>query len=114
MLAAVAQAFRGFVLTHPGRYAATVGVEPTGPDDPVAVAEARLLDSFAAVLCSYPLPPQERVHALRALRSVFHGFATLQVDGGFQRSTDVDDSFAWLVSLVDQGLHATSSREQQA
>jgi hypothetical protein len=43
-------------------------------------------------------------HALRALRSVFHGFATLQATGGFQWSADIDESFEWLIDLVDRGL----------
>src|SRR3954466_288613 len=65
-LAAAARAFRDFVLSHPGRYAATIGVEPTGPDDPVAVAGQRLLGSFTAVLRAYPVGPDETDHALRA------------------------------------------------
>ncbi len=35
-------------------------------------------------------------HALRTLRSLCHGFATLQADNGFQSSADIDDSFEWL------------------
>lgn len=103
-LTAAADAFRGFVLAHPGRYAATIGVEPIGPDDPIADAGARLLGSFAAVLRAYPLPADQFDHALRALRSALHGFATLQVGDAFRWSTDVDASFAWLVDLLDRGL----------
>jgi AcrR family transcriptional regulator len=109
-LAAAARAFRDFVLSHPGRYAATIGVEPTGPDDPLAVAGERLLGSFAAVLRAYPVGPGEMGHALRALRSSFHGFATLQSAHGFQWSADVDESFEWLITLLDHGLSALSSR----
>lgn len=112
-LAAAARAFRDFVLTHPGRYAATVGVEPTRPDDPIAVAGARLLDSFTAVLRSYPVGPDETDHALRALRSFFHGFATLQSANGFQWSADVDESFEWLIDLVDRGLRCRRPRSDE-
>ncbi len=49
-------------------------------------------------------------HALRALRSFLHGFATLQSANGFQWSTDTDDSFEWLITFVDQGLRSMSSR----
>ncbi|MFC6083881.1 WHG domain-containing protein [Sphaerisporangium aureirubrum] len=108
-LAAAARAFRDFVLTHPGRYAATIGVEPTGPDDPIAVAGSRLLDSFTAVLRAYTLAPDEMDHALRALRSFFHGFATLQSANAFQWSADVDESFEWLITLVDRGLRHAST-----
>jgi len=107
-LAAAARALRDFVLTHPGRYAATIGLTPTGPDDPIALAEMRGLGPFEAVLRGYDIAPQEMTHALRALRSVFHGFATLQASGGFQWSTDKDESFEWLIDLVDRGLSSTS------
>lgn len=105
-LTAAARSFRDFVVAHPGRYAATVGLHASGPDDPIAVAGARLLGSFACVLESYDVPSTETVHALRALRSVFHGFATLQAANGFRWSADVDESLEWLVALVDGGLRS--------
>lgn len=108
-LAAAARALRDFVLDHPGRYAATIGLVPTGPGDPLAVAEARGLGSLEAVLRGYDIPPEEMTHALRALRSVFHGFATLQSARGFQWSTDIDESFEWLVDLTDRGLRSRST-----
>jgi AcrR family transcriptional regulator len=96
-LGAAAYALRDFVLAHPGRYAATIGRTPTGPDDPIAVAARRGLRG-------YHIAPEDMTHALRALRSVFHGFATLQATGGFQWSADIDESFEWLIDLVDRGL----------
>ncbi len=107
-LAAAAQTTRAYVMRHPGRYAATVGIRPDGPDDPLAVALARTLDSFAAVLRGYRLPPGDTIHALRMLRSVLHGFATLEASDGFQMGTDVDESFAWMVAFVDRGLRAST------
>lgn len=105
-LAAAARALRGFVLEHPGRYAATVGAAPAGPEDPIALSAIRSLQPFEAVLRGYDIAPEDMTHALRALRSVFHGFATLQATGGFQWATDVDTSFDWLIDLVDLGLRA--------
>jgi len=105
-LAAAAQTVRTFVKAHPGRYAATVGATPAGPDDPLALAMARTLDSFAAVLHGYTIPPDQRVHAVRMLRSVLHGFVTLETANGFQMDTDVDGSFAWVIAFIDRGLRA--------
>ncbi|MEV5086249.1 TetR-like C-terminal domain-containing protein, partial [Streptomyces sp. NPDC056159] len=45
-------------------------------------------------------------HALRMLRSLCHGFATLQSAGGFQWSADIDESFEWLIAFADRGLRA--------
>ena len=108
-LAAAARAFRDYVITHPGRYAATIGIEATGPDDPMAAAGVQALSAFTAVLRSYGVGPQDMDHALRALRSAFHGFATLQSVGGFQWSADVDESFEWLITFLDRGLLSVSS-----
>jgi AcrR family transcriptional regulator len=103
-LAAAARAFRAFVLAHPGRYAATIGTEPTGPDDPLAEAGQRLLAGFRAVLRGYDIAEADTDHALRLLRSLCHGFATLQAANAFQWSTDVDESFEWLIAFADRGL----------
>lgn len=103
-LVCAACAFRDFVITHPGRYAATVGVDPTGPQDPVAVAGARLLGAFSSALGTYDVAPHDTVHALRALRSAFHGFSMLQAAQGFRWSADVEASFEWLIGLLDAGL----------
>ena len=105
-LRAAARALRDFVLAHPGRYAATLGLDLTGPDDPLALAAARSLAPFTAVLRGYDIAPADTTHALRALRSIFHGFATIEAGGGFRWSTDTDESFEWLVDLVDLGLRA--------
>jgi AcrR family transcriptional regulator len=103
-LAAGMRALRGFVLSHPGRYAATNGTEPLGPDDPLVAARERMEASFAAILRGYRIEPENLVHAMRTVRSLFHGFATLEAEHGFRRPTDVDESFEWMIALVDRGL----------
>jgi hypothetical protein len=95
---------RAYVKEHPGRYAATIGIRPDGPGDPLTAASERLLTSFAAVLHGYRIAPEREVHAMRTLRAVLHGFATLEAAGGFQMGTDVDESFAWMVGFLDRGL----------
>ncbi|MFH8345064.1 TetR/AcrR family transcriptional regulator [Streptomyces sp. NPDC018045] len=105
-LAAAARAFRTFVLEHPGRYAATIGRQPSGPDDPLAAAGQRLLSTFTAVLRGYEIAASDVDHALRMLRSLCHGFATLQAADGFRWSADVDESFEWLITFADRGLRA--------
>jgi AcrR family transcriptional regulator len=105
-LAAAARSFRAFVIEHPGRYAATLGMEPLGPDDPLAAAAGRLLAAFTGVLRGYDIAEADVDHALRTLRSLCHGYATLQAANGFQLGTDVDESFDWLIAFADRGLRA--------
>lgn len=103
-LAAFATAFRDFVTGHPGRYAATVGAEFTAPDDPLLPASARILGTIAAVLTGYGIPADKMDHALRAMRSTFHGFATLQAANAFQWTGNPDETFHWMIEFVDRGL----------
>jgi len=107
-LAAAAHAMRAYVKEHPGRYAAGNGAQPTGPDDPLIPAANRLLGSLSAVLRGYQLEPSDEIHALRMLRSILHGFATIEATGGFQFDTDIDESFTWMVDLIDRGLQTLS------
>ncbi len=108
-LAAAAQSLRAYVKEHPGRYAAWNAALPTGPDDALIAASNRLLGSLSAVLRGYQLEPSDEIHALRMLRSMLHGFATIEVTGGFQFDTDVDESFRWMVNLIDRGLQSLAA-----
>ncbi|MET0406523.1 MAG: WHG domain-containing protein [Cystobacter sp.] len=111
-LSAAAQTLRAFALEHPGRYSATLRVDMGGADEPLAAAGARVLESLAAVLAGYPIAPTDSIHALRMLRSLFHGFAVIEAAGGFQMKTDVDDSFEWLIDFLDRGLRQLSTGER--
>lgn len=59
------------------------------------------------MLVGYTIDPAETTHALRMLRSLFHGSAVLQAAGGFQLETDVDSS-EWLIDFVHCGLQHPS------
>src|SRR3954463_5720660 len=108
-LTAGAHAMRTYVREPPGRYAAGNAARPTGPDDPLIPGIERVLASWAAMLRGYRLDSDQEIHAMRMLRSLLHGFATLEVSGGVQIDTDVDDSFNWLIDFLDHGLTATTT-----
>jgi AcrR family transcriptional regulator len=105
-LVAGAQAMRRYVLDHPGRYAIGNAAKVTGSDDPLLPAIQRVIMSWSAMLHGYHLDPGQEIHALRMLRSVLHGFATLEADGSFQFATDIEESFTWMLGFLDQGLAA--------
>ncbi len=105
-LRAAAQTMRTYAEQHPGRYAAINRAHPAGPNDPLVAAQHRLLDSFAATLMGYRLDPTTKVHALRMVRSMLHGFVTLDAAHEFQLETDVNDSFTWMTQFIDHGLKA--------
>ncbi|WP_439656612.1 TetR-like C-terminal domain-containing protein [Lentzea sp. HUAS TT2] len=108
-LTAGAHAMRAYVKEHPGRYAAGNAARPSGPDDPLAAAAGRVLESWTAMLRGYRIGAGEEIHALRMVRSVLHGFATLEANGGFQMDTPVEDSFTWMIDFIDHGLRSLES-----
>ena len=95
---------RTYVKDHPGRYAAGNAARPAGPGDPLIPADARVVASWAAMLRGYRLEAGQEIHALRMLRSILHGFATLEAAGGFRLDAEVDDSFTWMITFIDRGL----------
>jgi AcrR family transcriptional regulator len=103
-LAALARACRAYVTVHPGRYAATVGAELAGPDDPLLAASARVIELTASVLRGYAIPEPALVHQIRIIRCALHGWCMLQLTSGFQWSGDVEESFGELISFMDRGL----------
>lgn len=102
---------RGYATRHPGRYASTTGAEFSGPDDPLLAASTRVMGSISAVLSGYGIPAGERDHAIRSLRCMIHGFASLQAANGFQWASDPEESFAWMIRFIDAGLRATAKQE---
>ena len=107
------QAMRAWVLAHPGRYAAGNVAAVRGPDDPFIPAVQRVLASWAAMLHGYHLDPDQEIHALRMLRSMLHGFATLEAAGSFQIAADVEVSFTWMLDFIDNGLRVHQAEAAQ-
>lgn len=102
----IAQAYRGYIKENPDLYTLTLrasGTE-TQPDAELAALEARTVQVVLAVLASFGLQGEDALHATRGLRSLVHGFATLEVAGGFGLPLDCDESFRRLVKLFMDGL----------
>jgi AcrR family transcriptional regulator len=108
-LRALVTATRAYVTTHPGRYAATIGAEFTGPDDPLLAASTRVLGSIAAVLRGYGIREEEMDHAIRTIRCLIHGFAALQAGSAFHWTGDPEDSFDWMIQFIDAGLRGAQA-----
>lgn len=103
---ALAAAYRRFIMQRPGLYAETV-TSPRlyAPDDPeLREAEGAALEPVMAVLASLGVTGEDAIHAARGLRSVAHGFATLQQSGGLGMQVDPDESFRRLVHAVVHAL----------
>jgi AcrR family transcriptional regulator len=111
LFAAVAQAFRGYVKEFPGLYISTLrssaNQELRGQD--LVCEEERVLRVGTAVMSSLGLEGEDAIHGLRAFRSIIHGFATLEIAGGFGFPQDCDESFRRLVHATAAGLRNQQS-----
>jgi AcrR family transcriptional regulator len=108
----LADAYRAFVKRRPGTYAATMVTAPKN-DPAMEAAASNIVETILSVLSGYGLDRREGLHAIRALRSTVHGFAALEIAGGFGIPLDVDKSFEWLVSALLAGLSAACSQRSR-
>jgi len=100
---ALANAYRAYAREAPGRYALTVQALDPGDQEVQALAQ-QLVDVVRAVLAPYRLSEEVAIHAIRGLRSIVHGFISLEVAGGFAMPVDLEASFHWLINLFIAGL----------
>ena len=107
---ALAEAYRAYVKEHTGLY--MTGLRSSGLQTPIdaelQTAQERVVQIALAVVGSFGLHGEAALHAVRGLRSIVHGFATLEVAGGFGLPLDCDESFQQLVKMFVTGLQAAS------
>jgi AcrR family transcriptional regulator len=102
-LSSISDAYRAWVLEHPGRYA-TGQVAPTPGDAEDEAASRAVVEVITDVLAGYRLADDDAIDAARMLRSALHGFTTLESIGGFGLPVDVDRSFQRLIGGLDRAL----------
>lgn len=114
LVMSVMQAFRSYIKEFTGLYLSTLRVSGMQEDaDPrLQQEEARSVKVGMAVMASFGLQGEAAIHAVRAFRSMVHGFATLEVYGGFGMPLDLDESFARLVDLFIAGLQKQSEERR--
>jgi AcrR family transcriptional regulator len=103
------RAYRDFVLSHPGRYAASV--ETPDPNDPRRLeAVGRLARVLINVFSQIGLTEGDARRAARLLRAAVHGYSTLELYGAWQTSLDNDATFDWLLDVILEGLTSGTRR----
>ena len=100
---ALAYAYRAYARETPGRYALTLQAPDPADQKSQAMAQ-QIIEVILAVLAPYKLGEEDAIHAIRGLRSIVHGFISLEVAGGFGMPVDLDASFHWLITLFIAGL----------
>jgi AcrR family transcriptional regulator len=107
---AIGEAYRAFAREHPGLYAALQ--RAPAPDNTALIAASEdIMAILRAALAPWGLDEAEQVHAIRTLRSLAHGFVSLEVAGGFGMPYDLRESYEYALALFIAGLGARRSRK---
>ncbi|MFD8095830.1 TetR/AcrR family transcriptional regulator [Streptomyces malaysiensis] len=95
-LVAFANVYRDYAREHPGRY--TAARLRLDPETAAASAAVRHSQMTRAILRGYDLAEPDQTHAVRLLGSVFHGYVSLELAGGFSHSAP-DSQVSWSRAL---------------
>ncbi|GAA0974575.1 Tetracycline repressor protein class B from transposon Tn10 [Nocardioides aquaticus] len=111
-LAALGSSYRTYAREHPGRYAAAR--LPMDTTTAAASAGPRHAAMTRALLRGYDLTEPDSTHAVRLLGSLFHGWSSLELAGGFDHSApDAGTSWERVVDAVDHLLRTWPGEEQR-
>jgi hypothetical protein len=78
-------------------------------DDAQLAASQEPIEVALAVLAPYNLGPTDSIHIVRGLRSLIHGFISLEAAAGFGLPVDLDESFERLIQTFLAGLRRATS-----
>ncbi|MEY9995246.1 AcrR family transcriptional regulator [Streptomyces sp. V4I8] len=102
-LKAFADAYRGYALQHPGRYAATqIRIDQALVADSPAMR--RTAEITYGMLRAYGLDEPDLTDAVRLLRSTFHGYCALESTGAFGAPREVAESWGRAVDALHVAL----------
>lgn len=102
-LRAACDIYRGFARKKPGLYSALQPAMARRSAD-FQIAATALLKIIFRLVTAVGVKDSELVHAVRALRSMLHGFAELESIGGFGMPEDIGMSFRYQVDVYIRGL----------
>lgn len=108
---AISRAYVEFVRKHPGLYMAATRI-PHFLNEEFAHHQQAILQLVVRVLEIYELSEEVAIHIVRGLRSILHGFTSLEQMGGFGMPLDIDQSLTILINTFVEGIHSISRREK--
>jgi AcrR family transcriptional regulator len=108
-LADLTSAYLAFARAQPGLYGLTLATAE-GDGEAVRDVARSLMETVLSVLRGYLLEGDDAVHAARILRSTLHGFASLELAGGFGLPQSLDETRERLVAALDEAFAAMATR----
>jgi AcrR family transcriptional regulator len=103
-LRSLAFSLKLWATTNKGLYEHMAWVEPNYADPDAVVLLDAILSLFDQPLEVMGIANDQRVHAMRSIRSALHGFVMLEASGQFQLQENAEDSFRWMVDGLILGL----------
>ena len=104
---AIASAYREFARERPGLYQATLRA-PANNEPSRVDASNDIIDVLKVVLEPYGFSDERAIHVIRGLRSLLHGFVSLELVGGFGIPLDPVESYQYLIATFVAGLQQES------
>lgn len=105
-ITAIADAYRLFSQQRPGLYKAIVS-SPDRNNLELKAAIQNMMAVISTVLEPYNLIASDNTHAVRGLRSLMHGFASLEASGWFAAPIDREESYHRLISTFIRGIESS-------
>jgi AcrR family transcriptional regulator len=102
-LLSMSKAYIHFARKYPGLYEATL-MAPDPEEAEVQQAGSKIVQLAVLVLQSFQLEGDLALHAVRGLRSILHGFASLEHKGGFKMELDIDESVELVIMAFMNGM----------
>lgn len=99
----ISRAYVNFARNNSGLYEATL-MAPEPGDADVQQAGSKIVDLSVRVLQAYQLEGDMALHAVRGLRSILHGFSSLEQRGGFKMALDLDESLEIIIKAFIDGI----------
>ncbi|WP_169865148.1 TetR-like C-terminal domain-containing protein [Sutcliffiella halmapala] len=73
-------------------------------DSEVVETGEKIVTIVLEALMDYSLPEQDSIHAVRTLRSILHGFASLEQNNEFKLPIDLDESLIYAINIFLLGI----------
>lgn len=99
----VSKAYIEFVKKYPGLYR-SISKAPDPYELQFDTLSNQLVQVFIKLLGAYNLSDDESIHAVRGLRSMLHGFSSIQIDLGFRMNYSQEDSIKFALRTFLNGL----------
>ncbi|BCG58527.1 TetR/AcrR family transcriptional regulator [Paenibacillus sp. URB8-2] len=107
---ALSEAYVQFVRVNPGLYDAALRA-PDPKDPELHLAQNQIVDLVVKILSFYNMQDDKVLHTVRGLRSILHGFASIESVGGFGLPLDLDVTFRMMIDTFLAGIHAQMKQE---